>query len=493
MTSSNATIPVGTLGPKGAEAFQKRGIEPETAARFNVYTARKRPDGTVEPHESGNIIVFPFYEHGVVVNAKFRAPGKKFWQQKDGKSAFWNSDALDDPALADGRLPLVITEGEIDALTAIDCGWPLTVSVPDGAPPVIAELKPEEEIDDRLGKFNFMYRNRERQRQVLRFIIAVDSDEPGKRLAEELVRRLGAARCCFVRYPEGCKDLNDVLMKHGADQVRAVLMEAKPYPVRGLYQLNDYPDLPDVQVFSTGFSTLDQHFQLFAPSFTVITGIPGHGKSTFMTQLMINAARIHGWRSAIFTPEMSVVPHMRKQMRSMLGGDIRDADEWLHDHIIFLDHIGHEDEDEDLSLKWLLQKAEDAVYRHGVRILVIDPWNEVEHNRTRDETATEYIGRAIRLLKRVSKRYNLALFVLAHPTKEVGVGGKIRVPSLYDVDGSAHWFNKPDVGLVIHRPDCNLPQTAVHINKVRFRGTGKVGKVMLSFNEQTSRYGLLNE
>ncbi len=491
MTNTSEMIPVGTLGPKGVEAFQKRGINPEVAARFNVYTARRKPDGTVEPHESGNIIVFPYSEHGVVVNEKFRAPGKVFWQWKDGKSAFWNSDALDDPAALDGRLTMVITEGEIDALSVISCGWPLVVSVPDGAPPAIGELKPEEQIDDSVGKFKFMFRNRERLRRVKRFIIAVDSDEPGKRLAEELVRRIGAARCYFVRYPEGCKDLNDVLMKFGDRQVWAVLNSALPYPVKGLYQIIDYPDLPDIQTFSTGWETVDKHLQLFAPMFAVFTGIPGHGKSTFITQLMINAAQLHGWRSAIFTPEMGIVPHMRRKMRRMVGGTIEEADRWLTDNIVFIDHLG--DEDDDLTLDWLMQRAEDAVHRYGIRMLVVDPWNEIEHDKRRDESTTEYIGRAIRSLKQLSRKFNLAVFVLVHPTKDVGVGGKIRVPSMYDIDGSAHWFNKPDIGLVIDRPDPNIPQTALHITKVRFEDTGKVGKIMLSFNEQTSRYGLLNE
>ena len=91
-------------------------------------------------------MVFPFLERGVVVNEKYRAPGKKFWQRAGGRRTFWNSDALDDPALEAGHQALVITEGELDALTAIECGFPLSVSVPDGAPPV-----PEGEKPDDLG------------------------------------------------------------------------------------------------------------------------------------------------------------------------------------------------------------------------------------------------------------------------------------------------------------------------------------------------------
>src|SRR5690606_9919274 len=172
---------------------------------------------------------------GKVVGEKYRAPGKRFWQKSGGRKTFWNADCMDDQALEDGRKALIVTEGEIDGLTAIDCGFDTTVSVPDGAPPVRDGEDPEnlEEVDpeqDRTGKFEFVYNNRDRVKRIKRFILAVDNDGPGKRLAAELVRRLSAARCSFVTYPEGCKDLNDVLMKHGRDAVARCLNEAKPYP-----------------------------------------------------------------------------------------------------------------------------------------------------------------------------------------------------------------------------------------------------------------------
>ncbi len=489
------------LGKKGAEAFERRGIGAETVARLNVYTG-KFIDGEVVPHEDGNIIVFPFIEHGVSVNEKFRGPQKKFWQRTGGRKTFWNSDALDDPALADGRLPLVITEGEIDALTAIDCGWPLSVSVPDGAPPAVVDLKDQEPTDDSVGKYEFLWNNRDRLKPVKRFIIAVDNDPPGQRLAEELVRRLSAARCLFVTYPTGCKDLNEVLMQHGADRVREVLSAAQPYPVRGLFTLSQYPDAPAIKTYSTGWETLDKHCQMFVPMVAVVTGIPGMGKSTFMTHLMINMAELHGWQTAVFSPEMPVMPFLRDKMRRIVGRSSLETlhntpdrmqviDRWIDENFIFIDHDGNSDDD--ISLDWIIDRAEDAVLRYGIRMLIIDPWNEIEHAKRRDESMTEYIGRGIRSLRKLSRKYNLAIFVLAHPTKDVASGGSRRVPSLYDIDGSAHWNNKPDLGLVVDRPDPVVPQTTVYVSKVRFEGTGEVGKVLFSFDKWSSRYGLLDE
>lgn len=491
------------LGAAGIRAFEARGISAETAAHFGIYTGKWDAEkGEIVPSESGNVVAFPFIERGSVVAEKYRAPGKKFWQRAGGRRTFWNADALDDPALESGAMPLVITEGEIDALTAIDCGFPLTVSVPDGAPPPekVEQLGGDEVELEHTGKFEFLWNNRERLKRVKRFTLAVDNDPPGKRLESELVRRLSASRCQFIAYPEGCKDLNDVRMRHGAEAVAAVLNAARPYPVRGLYRLNEYPSLPEVKTYSTGWPTLDRHLRVFAGEFMVVTGVPGHGKSVFVDNLLINLAELHGWRAAIFSPEMPTVPQHRDRMRKIRlrrhHGDVRPqelaaADAWLSEMFVFIDSDPTGDQDEEFDLDWILDRATDAVLRDGVRVLVIDPWNEVEHARKRDETMTEYTGRSIRQLKRFARLYDVAVIVVVHPTKEVGKDGKSRRPTLYDIADSAHWFNKPDHGLVIDRPDPNLDESVARVAKCRFEETGERGEVRMKFNRVTSRFELL--
>jgi twinkle protein len=485
-----------TLGPIGIEAFEGRSISAETAVRFAIYTANRQADGSVIPNSDGNIVVFPFLAHGIVVNEKYRAPGKKFWQRAGGRRTFWNSDALDDPALEAGHQALVITEGEIDALTAIECGFPLSVSVPDGAPPVPEGEKPDElgPIDqgsEHAGKFEFVWNNRDQLKRVKRFIIATDGDRPGQRLAAELVRRLSASRCSFVEYPSGCKDLNDVLMQRGSEAVAAVLNAAKPYPVRGLYRLGDYPERAALVTYPTGWWTVDRHFQLFPGEFMVVTGIPGHGKSTWVLNLLCNAAALHGWRSALFSPEMPTVPHLRDKLRRIIGGHVPDADAFIGEHFLFIDADPTGRQDEDFNLDWIIDKATDAVLRDGIRVLVIDPWNEVEHARGRDESVTDYIGRSIRALKRFGRLYDVAVIVIAHPTKEVGRDGKSRPPTLYDIEGSAHWFNKCDHGIVVDRPNALVDEAILRIAKVRFEESGEKGEVRLRFDRQTSRFETL--
>ncbi|WP_166304240.1 AAA family ATPase [Bradyrhizobium sp. 2S1] len=488
-----------TLAPYHAEYFERRGISPETAARFEIYTGAvvvKQGERRVVPQVRGNVIVYPFLEHGKIVNEKYRAEreGEKFfWHHKGGKRTFWNVDVLDDPQLEAGTQSLVIAEGFEDAMVAIDCGWPLTVSVPDGAPPVpkdgrMAPLDPETE---HTGKFEFLWLNRDRLKRIKWFTLAVDNDGPGQRLAAEMVRRLGAVRCKFVAYPDGCKDLNDVLRKYGRDAVHEALRDAKPYPVRGLYRLSEYPSLPEVEPVSIGWPLFDGvvngngWMKMFAGEFMIVTGVPSHGKSTWLANVLWNVARDYGWRSAIFSPEMPTVPYLRDKLRRIIGTP--DADARIENSFVFIDNDPNDEYEDDITLEWIIEKARDAVLRYGIRMLVIDPWNEVEHARRRDETMPEYIGRAIRALKRFGRQYGVAVIVLAHPTKDVWEHGRLRPPSLYDIDGAAHWFNKCDHGVVIWR-EPETDQAAIMINKVRFEGTGEKGTIKMKLDRSSQRF-----
>lgn len=466
------------LSEKAAAWFEKRGISAETVTRYSVYTASRDQDEGVRPDPQGNIIAFPYIDHGRDVAEKYRTHPKTFWQRLGGKKTFWNADVLDDTALHDGRNSLVITEGEIDALTVIDCGYPFAVSVPDGAPAVPDGKRPDEleTIDpqaEQSGKFEYMWNNRDRLKKIKRFIIASDSDAPGQRLAAELVRRLSAAKCSFVTYPSDCKDLNEVRLKHGAAKVMDIISNAQPYPVRGIYKLSDYPSAPDLHTFGTGFDGLS--LKVFIPEFMVVTGIPGHGKTAWTVDLTCNLAQMYGWRCAMFSPEMRTVPIMRDKLRRRFIGskpvlgdpkNIARADSWIQRHFTFIDAdpTGTGDADEPFDLDWVIERATDAVLRDGIRLLIIDPWNEIEHAKRRDETMAEYIGRSIRALKRFAAMYGVMVIVVAHPTKEVGKDGKHRLVTLYDIDGAAHWFNKCDHGVVVERKN---NQTIVHVQKVK--------------------------
>jgi twinkle protein len=71
---------------------------------------------------------------------------------------------------------------------------------------------------------------------------------------------------------------------------------------------------------------------------------------------------------------------------------------------------------------------------------------------------TEYVGRAIKALKRFARKFQVHLIVIAHPTKSTKDGdGKYRMPTLYDISDSANWYNKCDLGIIVHRRPRTTP------------------------------------
>lgn len=473
------------LHPKHVEWIEARGLDPELAAKMGLSTKRD---------EQGFWLAVPYLEQGRPINHKYRQTSAKRHMMDGGAPLlWWNVDCLNDPAVSSPSHPVVITEGEWDALAAMQAGRPHVLSVPNGAPSEAtdATLDPEQDA----ARFGFFWRSRELTDRVARFIIATDADRPGRILAHELVRRLGAERCLFVTYPDGCKDLNDVLLQHGAAAVAGVLSSAKAYPVRGLYGIDDFPEPPEVQKLSHGIPALCDMLPVVPGTFTVGTGYAGQGKTSLIVKMLANLMR-QRVTVALGSFETAVKPILVRKLRAAIceTGEYNcpddlaaDADELIRQHLRIIAQQASDD-DADMTLDDMLELARIAVLRDGAKLVLIDPWNELDHKRQSDESETDYTSRAIRTMKRFARTYDVALWVIAHPAKPQMVGAKLPVPGLYSISGSAHWANKPDFGFVVHRPKRDTDLVDVHVTKVRMGLPGKMGKVTLEYDWRASRY-----
>lgn len=456
-----------TLSEAHIRGLERRGLDPEIAARHGWHTIRAKFAG-----KDG--LAIPIIREGRVINHEYRGPrdGKKKIKLQDSGAprAFWNEDVLRDDSV--GHLPVMICEGMMDGLSGAQVadGLVRTIAVTDGA----------------RSNLDFFQEILPLLERVPRYILAGHRDADGQHLNQELARRLGAARCAWIDYPDGTKDLNEVLQEHGQEVTARIIDQARPYPIKGLYKLSEFPEV-NLEVRDTGWISLNPFIKLWTPELMVITGIPQHGKSKVALHMLMQQCELYGSRAAVFSAEVPIKPHVRAEMRRFHGGEHGAADDWIEENFNFI-LADPRDVEEAATLKWIIEKAGDAVIRHGIDWLMIDPWNQVEHDRGRDSIA-EYQEKMFKLLNVFRWQFNCGVMICAHPTKGVlQKDGTIRVPTLYDIDGSAHWYNAPDHGVVVDRPNSSGNDVRFIVKKSRFFQSGVVGEAWLQFDSERGRY-----
>ncbi len=165
--------------------------------------------------------------------------------------------------------------------------------------------------------------------------------------------------------------------------------------------------------------------------------------------------------------------------------DLQVAIQWLREHFTFI-----RADDEAPTIDWILETAKAAVLRYGVRGLVIDPYNEIEHKRPGGMSETDYVSQILGKVKRFAQAHGVHVWFVAHPAKMYrDTNNKMPVPTLYDISGSANWANKADIGVVVHRDWGEGADTSeIYVRKVRFKAVGRVGVVPLRYDRVTGRY-----
>lgn len=462
-----------SIHDKHREWIEARGISADLAEKLGLKTVSRG---------GKNWLSVPYVENGVEVNHKYRLTSTKDHLMDGGAPlVLWNHDCL----LETSSRPVVICEGEWDAMVAISLGW-RALSVPNGAP---TDETPDVANADR---YEFLWRARDALNRVERFIIATDDDAPGRALRTDLIALLGSERCSFVEYPFPCKDLNEVLLEHGQEAAAKVLNSAKPYPVRGLHNLSDFPEMPPVRGVPIGIKCMEGKIEIVPSTVTVFTGYANMGKSSVMNTVVAYAIA-EGLAVCIASFETMPKPILRDGIAKALIGcsdyDFKNhpqraaAYETLEDRLKVISNSL--DEDLEFDIDTFLETARIAVQRYGVGLIVLDPWNELEHKRGKDETTTEYVGRAIRAVKRFARLNNVAVWIVAHPTKpQKGVN---QMPSLYDVSDSANWANKADYGLVYHRKDKAKNEAQLAVVKVRMGLPGECWVETVKLDHRNSR------
>lgn len=474
----------------------QRGISHTTAMTAGLFEASS---WIRDLQAETTCVGFPYYdEKGAKTGAKLRAIKAKGFTMQGAARTFFGQERL-----VPGE-PIIICEGEMDALSITEAGLPNGISVPHGAPPPPKPGATPSDANDK--RLECVWNARGLLQGAPKVIIAVDNDAPGEALAEELARRIGKAKCWRVRWPDGVKDANEFLLTHGAaDLSRYCEDNAEAWPLSGVHQASDFRsqlvDLYDKGLSSglgTGWDALDPYLSISPGMLYVVTGIPGSGKSTWLDALLMNVTRDYGWKGAIASFENPIPIHLAKFVSLYTGKpfahgkpgradkqEIEDALDWIDDHMMFLAQDG-----EPPTVANIIDRLTAAVQRMGIRWAVIDPFNFIKLNEGQALSETASINEMLAAFKIFSTTHDVALFLVAHPSKPPSSAGADWVPTGYNISGSANWYNRADFGITVQR----LPHSSrVHVWKCRFGHLGKVGNEDLVFQPDTGRYFEAND
>lgn len=465
-----------SLTIEAEQALIDRGLDIELCVRLGLTSA--------VAHGTDDWIAIPTMRGDRPVRWKYRRVEKvegqpNFLQDAGGEQCVWNVDALSDTTLRDERL--IITEGEFDAIIAMQCGFARVVSLPNGST-IPTGPHSSAWIDELLDAVDAKDE----------IVLACDDDEPGLKARADLEIRLGAGRCRFITYPVGFKDLNDAFRAYRERGVTECFARARWCRVSGVFTMSELPPLPTQEALATGISGLGEHYRVRRGDFCVITGVPGHGKSTFVNDLACRMVERHGWTIGFASFEQSPALDHKRALRRWYGQkpphmqsekELADADDWIERSFAFI----HPEDDDDANLDYVMERSATLIKRYGCQMIVIDPWNEIEHDRPKDMTTTEYVNWAIRRFKRFAHKWNVHLIIVAHPTKlQRQNDGKVPMPTMYDISDSAAWANKADLGIVVYKDGS---QTTIRVAKSRYHEEiGKPGEALLTYSEHTGHF-----
>jgi twinkle protein len=448
---------------KVAEWFETRGISTQTLIDLKI---SEGPEYMPQTGKEENTIKFNYFVGNQLINVKYRDGRKNFKLYKGAEKVFYNINSIV------GYDNCVITEGEMDVLALHEAGVKNAVSVPNGATLTNNNL-------DYLDNCIDYFEDKEK------IILAVDQDEAGQMLQQELIRRLGAEVCFLVTF-EDCKDANEYLIKYGKEKLAERVTKARPVPLENVTTFKDIEDevtdfvkngfKPGYQI---GIPNFDSIFSTYTGQFITVTGIPSSGKSDFVDQMVVGYNANYGWKTAFASPENApTYLHAHKLMRktwgdmptrSDIGGDKwKQVAEHVNDNYFFIDMDKY-------SLESVLRKGAELVKRKGIKCLVIDPFNKIRDIDCKTEDVNRYTMEYLTKIEMFCKKYDVLTFIVAHPTKMYkDKDGQIEEPTMYNIKGGGEWYDASYHGILVHR---NYEEKTVKakILKVKFQNLGENG------------------
>ncbi len=389
---------------------------------------------------------------------------------------------------------LVITEGEIDALSLAAYGYP-AVSVPFGGGVGGKQNWIENEFDH-LESFETIF-------------LATDMDKPGEEAAHEIANRLGRHRCYRVQLP--CKDANDCLTAGiDATTIKAAFSSAKSFAPKGLRRASDYKD----QVIGLFWPEPKQHLGYTVPypklngklyfrpaELTLWSGASGAGKSQLLSDCIPHWISQKS-RLCLASLEMKGAQSLRRLTKQTGGLEhptremIERILQFLDDGLILYEHVGKS------SVDTLLDVFDYCRARYGCDQFIIDSLMRL------GIASDDYTGQEQAVYKMVDWAIlnNVHIHLVAHARKS---GLDKDIPGTEDIKGASEiganafniitiWRNRSLEDKIfaasLEQEKADLAKRpSVIMNIAKQRSGDFEGKIGLWFDRQTYRYRCSSE
>lgn len=464
------------------EYFKRRGISEKTLIEAKV---TQETEYFPQKQARSGCIGFNYYLNDELVNVKYRTRDKDFKLVSGARLIPYNIDSISlDKYGENEEKYVIITEGEADCLTYLECGIKHVISVPNGASNNTSYL--DDFIEEYFDKLDVIY-------------ISSDNDTKGIELRKELIRRFGEEKCRIIDYPKPCKDINEVLVQYGKDEVIKCFnsyTELKPDGVKELVDVESNLDYLFYHGFEAGAKigvpSFDKIISFKVGMLCIVTGIPSHGKTFALNFILSKLNLIHDWKIAFFSPEFYPIYEHMGQILETLGGKRFSSENYnQQEYEIMKDYVCRNFfwlDPDDTDVTSVMDRAKYLVKKKGIKALVIDPFNALTDKNKPNVRQDEYISDFLQQLRWFARKYAVAVFLVMHPTKMLkNDNGLYPVCDLYNCKGASEVFDKADIGLTAWRNEQDN-YNEIHVTKVKFRHLGEKGHATFKFNINNGRY-----